>query len=103
MSTTKTEPERNSTSILVEGEDYYSEGATIVFTARFLLRRGYCCESGCRHCPYGEMSDSDPGSIRQTSREQAIGGLDFQTREAGGSIKPGVEQSGTPGSSEYKG
>ncbi|HSL72830.1 MAG TPA: DUF5522 domain-containing protein [Ilumatobacteraceae bacterium] len=23
-----------------------------VFTAEFLVRRGYCCESGCRHCPY---------------------------------------------------
>ena len=23
-----------------------------VFTAVFLARRGYCCNSGCRHCPY---------------------------------------------------
>ena len=23
-----------------------------VFTARFLADRGYCCDSGCRHCPY---------------------------------------------------
>lgn len=23
-----------------------------VFTARFLADRGYCCHSGCRHCPY---------------------------------------------------
>jgi hypothetical protein len=23
-----------------------------VFTAEFLRKRGYCCESGCRHCPY---------------------------------------------------
>ena len=37
---------------LVEGEDYYWEGAAMVFTARFHLRRGYCCESNCRHCPY---------------------------------------------------
>jgi hypothetical protein len=37
---------------LVEGEDFYWEGAAMVFTARFLLRRGYCCRSGCRHCPY---------------------------------------------------
>ena len=39
---------------LVEGEDYYSEGEMIIFTARYHLRRGYCCENGCRHCPYGE-------------------------------------------------
>lgn len=25
-----------------------------VFTAAFLASRGYCCESGCRHCPYVE-------------------------------------------------
>ncbi len=24
-----------------------------VITAFYLLRRGYCCTSGCRHCPYG--------------------------------------------------
>lgn len=23
-----------------------------VFTALFLAERGYCCQSGCRHCPY---------------------------------------------------
>jgi hypothetical protein len=41
---------------LVEGEDFYREGAYVVFTARYHLRRGYCCESGCRHCPYGADS-----------------------------------------------
>jgi hypothetical protein len=38
---------------LVEGVDFYREGATFVFTEHYHLRRGYCCESGCRHCPYG--------------------------------------------------
>ena len=38
---------------LVEGEDYYLENGNYVFTATYLLKRGYCCESGCRHCPYG--------------------------------------------------
>jgi hypothetical protein len=37
---------------LVEGVDFYREGAAIVFTETYHLRRGYCCESGCRHCPY---------------------------------------------------
>jgi hypothetical protein len=23
-----------------------------VFTAEFLAQRGWCCRSGCRHCPY---------------------------------------------------
>jgi hypothetical protein len=42
----------NSPPVLVEGQDYYCEGPAIVFTAHYLLRRGYCCDSGCRHCPY---------------------------------------------------
>ncbi len=23
-----------------------------VFTSEFLARRGFCCDSGCRHCPF---------------------------------------------------
>jgi hypothetical protein len=45
-------PESCLPSPLVAGEDYYSEGSAIVFTARYHLRRGYCCDNGCRHCPY---------------------------------------------------
>jgi iron complex transport system substrate-binding protein len=37
---------------LIEGRDYYLEGSAMVFTAEFLARRGYCCDSGCRNCPY---------------------------------------------------
>lgn len=32
---------------------FYEENGLIVFTARYHLKRGYCCKSGCRHCPYG--------------------------------------------------
>jgi hypothetical protein len=42
---------------LVEGEDFYREGEFIVFTEKYLRDRGYCCESGCRHCPYGFRRD----------------------------------------------
>lgn len=42
---------------LVEGVDYYLEGGLMVFTAHFLLRRGYCCENGCRHCPYDKEAN----------------------------------------------
>jgi hypothetical protein len=37
---------------LREGVDYYVENGLLVFTAEFLRKRGFCCESGCRHCPY---------------------------------------------------
>lgn len=33
-------------------EDFYREGPYLVFTEAYHLRRGYCCNSGCRHCPY---------------------------------------------------
>ncbi|TND08014.1 MAG: hypothetical protein FD123_2697 [Bacteroidetes bacterium] len=38
---------------LEPGDFYYSEEGYIVFTAQYLLRRGYCCQNGCKHCPYG--------------------------------------------------
>jgi hypothetical protein len=39
---------------LKEGEDYYFDpDGLLVFTADYLKTRGYCCENGCRHCPYG--------------------------------------------------
>jgi hypothetical protein len=36
------------------GEPVYADPVSgfSVFTADFLETRGYCCESGCRHCPY---------------------------------------------------
>ena len=30
-----------------------------VFTADFLARRGSCCDSGCRHCPYVPLGDTN--------------------------------------------
>jgi Family of unknown function (DUF5522) len=40
------------------GEDGYLDPASglFVFTAAFLEARGTCCDSGCRHCPYGGRS-----------------------------------------------
>ncbi len=37
----------------VEGTDfYYNEQGYKVFTEAYHLKRGYCCENGCLHCPY---------------------------------------------------
>ncbi|MDA0685378.1 MAG: DUF5522 domain-containing protein [Bacteroidetes bacterium] len=33
-------------------EDYYFENGYLVFTEAYHLKRGFCCGSGCRHCPY---------------------------------------------------
>jgi hypothetical protein len=34
------------------GDFYFETGGLVVFTEAYHLRRGYCCGSGCRHCPY---------------------------------------------------
>ncbi|MBI3234046.1 MAG: hypothetical protein HYZ42_08390 [Bacteroidetes bacterium] len=31
---------------------YYTEEGLMVFTEEWHLKRGHCCGSGCRHCPY---------------------------------------------------
>src|SRR6185436_14052235 len=36
-----------------EGFHFYRENDFIVFTEQYHLLRGTCCQSGCRHCPYG--------------------------------------------------
>jgi len=46
---------------LIEGKDFYWDGPYMVFTAEYLLNRGYCCQSGCRHCPYGFVKTETPG------------------------------------------
>lgn len=39
--------------ITPESEDLYlDENGYTVFTEKYHLKRGYCCESNCRHCPY---------------------------------------------------
>jgi hypothetical protein len=38
-------------------EDYYFDGSNLVFTAVYHLKRGYCCGSDCRHCPYRGADD----------------------------------------------
>jgi len=37
---------------LIEGVDYVLENGLFVFTRSYLLKRGYCCDQGCRNCPY---------------------------------------------------
>ncbi len=42
-------------SKLVENIDYYlNDQGFMVFTEQYHLKRGYCCENNCKHCPYEE-------------------------------------------------
>jgi len=52
-----TSTEKTSTKqTLIENIDYYFENGLMVLTAHFLKNRGYCCNNGCRHCPYEKDS-----------------------------------------------
>jgi hypothetical protein len=42
--------------------DWYVENGLLVSTAAYHLKRGSCCGSGCRHCPY------DPKHVEGTTR-----------------------------------
>jgi hypothetical protein len=46
----------------LEPEDFYFEGPYLVFTAAYHLKRGSCCGSGCRHCPYGFAAADEPAA-----------------------------------------
>ncbi len=37
-----------------EKDFYINERGFIVFTREFLLKRGFCCNNNCTHCPYKE-------------------------------------------------
>ena len=35
-------------------DNFYYDGDKVVFTEQFLLKRGFCCDNNCRHCPYSQ-------------------------------------------------
>jgi hypothetical protein len=45
---------RRHAAAVVDGIPTYRDPSSglAVFTARFLAERGWCCDSGCRHCPF---------------------------------------------------
>lgn len=49
---------------LKNGIDYYLENGKWVFTSKYLLDRGYCCNNNCRHCPY-RLVDTSSESVKK--------------------------------------
>ena len=35
-----------------ESKDFYWEGGNMVMTEEYHKKRGSCCGSGCKHCPF---------------------------------------------------
>jgi hypothetical protein len=47
-------------------EDYYmTEDGFLVFTEKYHLKRGYCCQSGCKHCPWKEQKKTEAQKVNQ--------------------------------------
>ena len=60
---------------LIPGEDFYMEGRALVFTELYHLRRGYCCESGCRHCPFRVGREAGAESLEGMNDAEKDSGL----------------------------
>lgn len=38
--------------LMADRDFYLSPEGYRIMTEDYLIRRGYCCANGCRHCPY---------------------------------------------------
>ena len=45
--------------------DFYMESGMKVMTEEYHKRRGYCCGSGCRHCPYEPRAVKGNSTLRK--------------------------------------
>jgi hypothetical protein len=60
---------------LQAGDYYFNSQGLMVFTEQYHLRRGYCCGSGCRHCPWrgdktGDSERPDKPPLESQQRQK---------------------------------
>ena len=48
-----------------EGIDYYLEKGSVILTEEYLAKRGKCCSSNCRHCPYEPRATKGNTNLRK--------------------------------------
>lgn len=56
---------------MIEGIDYYytNEGL-MVLTELYLLKKGSCCNNGCRHCPYKKKEKNEEEKLPSSSQQK---------------------------------
>ncbi len=56
----------------MNNEDYYFlPDGRLVFTEQYHIKRGYCCGSGCKHCPFDFENVPEPKrSVLQLSKKE---------------------------------
>jgi hypothetical protein len=60
-------------SFEVEEGYYFNDDGFVVFTAKYLLERGYCCGNGCKNCPYDYKAVPEPGRsklLKQRNKDE---------------------------------
>jgi hypothetical protein len=55
---------------LIEGVNYYVEQGRWVFTEEYHRKRGQCCQSGCRHCPFDNSSTDRDRTVASAGQVQ---------------------------------
>jgi hypothetical protein len=60
----------NKNFIFEEGKDYYLENGAIVLTERYHKKRGNCCGSCCRHCPFEPQYVKGSKDLKEKNNNQ---------------------------------
>ena len=55
--------------VFEQGKDYYLENGKIIMTERYLKKRGKCCSSGCRHCPYWPQHTKGSTQLKKDNQD----------------------------------
>ncbi len=58
----------NDGNFIEDNRFHFDELGLMVLTEKYLLERGVCCGSGCRHCPYNYenvLDEKKRKSLRQ--------------------------------------
>jgi hypothetical protein len=53
-------------------ESYTNNDGLMVFTADYLLQRGYCCGNGCKHCPFDYKNVLEPKRSELLRKRETI-------------------------------
>lgn len=56
----------------IQGEDYYLEKGNIIMTEEYLKKRGTCCGSKCRHCPFWPMHTKGNKNLRTDDQNRLL-------------------------------
>jgi hypothetical protein len=52
-----------------QGVDFYLEKGQIILTEHYLKKRGRCCGSGCRHCPFTPFHTKGSTEVRKELKD----------------------------------